>query len=293
MGQLVKYMSADGTVIVHAVDTTDVVSEMERLHKTSATASAALGRLLTASALMGSMLKNDGETITLKLDGGGPIGSVMAISDSAGRVRGTCTEPLADLPLNEKNGKLNVGGLVGTDGSLTVIRSPKAGEQQIGQVALVSGEIAEDITSYYALSEQTPTVCALGVLVNTDLTILNAGGFLLQLLPGAGDEVIDRVEQTIGGLPSVTSMLSDGMTASDIAKAALAGFEPVELGTMQTEYRCNCSRDKMYRVLLSLGRDELRDLAAEQHITEIVCSYCNSKYEFTDEQLLEMAAIDE
>ncbi len=289
MGNLQKWLSADGGIILHIVDSTDIVREIERLHKTSATASAALGRVTTAAVLMGSMLKNEGDTVTLKIDGGGPVGSLLAVCDSECSVRATCINPLADLPLNPSNGKLNVGGIVGNDGTLSVIKTGKNMEQQIGQVELVSGEIAEDVTFYYAKSEQTPTVCALGVLVDRDLSILNAGGFLLQLLPGATDEEIDRIEKNIASTPSITMMLSSGKTITDIVYEVLDGFDPHEISRVDAKYRCNCSRDKMYRVLLSLGREELSRLAGEQEITEIVCSYCNKKYEFASAQLIKMS----
>ncbi len=288
MGRLVKYISTFGEVMVHAVDATDIVGEMHRLHGTSATASAALGRLLCAAALMGSMQKNSEDTVTLKVDGGGAIGSLMAIADGEGNVRGTCSDPFADLPLNPENGKLNVGGIVGADGMLTVIKTV-SGVQQTGSVSLVSGEIAEDVTSYFAVSEQIPTVCALGVLVDVDLSIKCAGGFILQLLPGADEETINTVEDCLKGLKSVTQMMSEGLSVDDMAKSALGGFRCELLKSSFARYRCNCSREKMYGVLKSLGRDELIRLSDEQDVTEIVCSYCNKKYEFTGEQLSEMA----
>ncbi len=288
MGRLVKYITSFGEAAVHAVDATDIVERMRRFHGTSATVSAALGRLLCAAALMGSMLKNEDDTVALKVDGGGSIGTLLAVSDGRCNVRGTCGEPHADLPLNPRNGKLDVGGIVGRDGSLSVIKTIN-GAQQTGSVALVSGEIAEDITSYFAVSEQIPTVCALGVLVDVDLSIRCAGGFILQLLPGADDETIATVENNLRGLKSVTEMMSEGLSIDDIAERALGGFGCELLQSTSAEYRCNCSRDKMYRVLKSLGAQELGRLADEQEITEIVCSYCNRKYEFTSDQLVEMA----
>ena len=285
---LLRVLAKSGNVSLIAIDSTDIVWEMERIHKPSATASAALGRLLTGAALMGSMLKTDGESISLKVDGGGPIGTVTAICDAHGHVRGSCTQPLADLPLNEKNGKLNVGGIVGHDGTLTVMRDFGFGDPYIGTVPLVSGEIAEDLTNYYATSEQVPAAVALGVLVNPDLTIRAAGGFLLQMLPGAGEEEISRAEHNLAGLEAVTTLLDRGSTAQDIAFRVLDGFETQIIAESRAEYRCNCSRDKMRRVLKSLGEKELRQLADEQEITEIVCSYCDARYEFTSAQLLEL-----
>lgn len=290
MNNLVRTISQNGGVIVCAVDSTEAVREMERLHHTAATASAALGRALTGAALMGCLLKGDGDSVTLKFKGGGPVGAVTAICDAHGNLRGNCDFPLADLPLNPANGKLNVGALVGTDGNLVVIKDLGMKEPYIGQIPLVSGEIAEDLTKYYAVSEQIPTAVALGVLVNPDLTIRAAGGYLLQLLPGASDEEITLIESNIAKLEAVTSMIDGGMTPKDIAFAVMDGFSPEVLDTNSVQYRCNCGREKMERVLISLGRAELERLADEQESTELVCSYCNSKYEFSRQTLLELAA---
>ena len=211
MDKLVRCISTDGTLVIMAAETTDMVEKSQQIHKTSAVTSAALGRLLTASSLMGSMLKGETESITLRINGGGPSGTVIAVSDSFGNARGYVQNPVVEIPLNEK-GKLDVAGAVGTDGSLTVIKDLNLKEPYVGQIPLVSGEIAEDITSYYAISEQIPSVCALGVLVNPDLSIKAAGGFIIQLLPTALDDTIDAVERCISGIPSVTSMLCDGLT---------------------------------------------------------------------------------
>ncbi len=289
MNNLVRVISQNGGVFVCAVDATEAVREMERLHRTSATASAALGRALSGAALMGCLLKGEEDSVTLRFKGGGPAGTVTAICDARGNLRGSIDFPLADLPLNPANGKLNVGALVGAQGTLTVMRGSGKGEPYVGQVPLVSGEIAEDLTSYYALSEQTPTAVALGVLVNPDLTIRAAGGYLLQMLPGASEEEITLVEGNIAGLEAVTALLEKGKTPRDIAFAVLDGFSPELLDTSCVRYRCNCSRDKMERVLISLGRGELERLAAEQEETEIVCSYCNKKYVFRDDALLALA----
>ncbi len=287
---LVRIISKNGGAIVSAIDSTAIVQEMERLHKTSATASAALGRLLTGAALMGSLLKEDESSVSLKISGGGPVGVVNAICDANGNVRGNCDYPQADLPLNPVNGKLNVGALVGTDGVLTVMKDLGVSEPYIGQIEIETGEIAEDITSYFAKSEQIPTACALGVLVNPDLTIRAAGGFILQLLPGATVEEISLLEQNIASLDSVTTMLERGMTPREIAFSVLDGFEPNLLDEGVSVYQCNCSVDKMRRVLGGLGKKELEALADELPETEIVCSFCNKKYRFTSDQLRELIA---
>lgn len=279
-------ISQNGGVVVHVVDSTQIVAEMERLHTTSATASAALGRLLTAATLMGKKLKSEGDSITLSVNGGGPVGTLTAIGEANGNVRGKCTNPRADLPLNQMTGKLDVGGLVGVDGNLTVVRDIGLKEPYLGQVPLVSGEIAEDITAYYAQSEQTPTVCALGVLVNPDLKIRAAGGYLLQLMPGATEAEIALVEHNIGRLDSVSAMIDRGMTPAEIAFAVLDGFSPELLETATAQYHCDCSREKMERALISIGKAELQQLAKEQPETELVCSYCNNKYHFSSAELL-------
>ncbi|MEG1944204.1 MAG: Hsp33 family molecular chaperone HslO [Oscillospiraceae bacterium] len=288
MSKLIRAISKNGGVIICVVDSSDIVSKMEEYHKTSATASAALGRLLTAASLMGSMLKEDDCGISLKINANGAIGSMYAVSDSVGNVRGYCDNPLADMPLNPANQKLNVGGIVGTQGALTVTRDFGTRASYSGETKLVSGEIAEDIAAYYAKSEQIPTACALGVLVNTDLTIRVAGGYLLQLLPGASDEEIALIEKNIKCARSVTEMLNDNKSVYDIISVILRGFDPEVLSESQVEYKCNCSEEKMAKALISIGRDEIARLADEQDETEVVCSYCNKRFIYKREELLQL-----
>ena len=286
MANLIRGLSENGGVVFCGVDSTDIVRRAEQLHTTSATCSAALGRLLTGASLMGAMLKDDRDQITLRVSGGGPAGVVIACTDGTGNVKGCIDNPLVELP-PKANGHLDVGGAVGTDGVLTVIRDNKLQkEPTIGQVPLVSGEIAEDITSYYAVSEQVPTVCALGVLVDKDLTILCAGGYLLQLLPGATDEEITRLEQNIAAMPSVTEMLRAGKTPKYMMELAMAGFDPEVLDQRQVEYRCDCSTQRTKEMLLSLGRKELEKMRDEDPHCEVVCHFCHTKYEFDLNQLL-------
>ena len=286
MANLIRGLSENGGVVFCGMDSTDIVRRAEQLHTTSATCSAALGRLLTGASLMGAMLKDDRDQITLRVSGGGPAGVVIACTDGTGNVKGCIDNPLVELP-TKANGHLDVGGAVGTDGVLTVIRDNKLQkEPTIGQVPLVSGEIAEDITSYYAVSEQIPTVCALGVLVDKDLTILCAGGYLLQLLPGATDEEITRLEQNIAAMPSVTEMLRAGKTPKDMMKLAMAGFDPEVLDQRQVEYRCDCSTQRTREMLLSLGRKELEKMRDEDPHCEVLCHFCHTKYEFDLNQLL-------
>lgn len=288
MGKIVSALAADGSVMCHAIDSTDIAARAEQLHRTSATVTAALGRLLTAASLMGSMLKGEDDSLTLRLNGDGPSGVVIAVSDSDGNVRGYVENPIVEIPLNQY-GKLDVAGAVGKNGSLFVMRDLGLKEPYISQTPIVSGEIAEDITHYYASSEQVPTVCALGVLVDTNLTVLHAGGFLVQLLPGAPDSTIDRLEQTLKSIPPVTKMLAEGKTPADIALAALAGFEPNIVGEFDVAYRCNCSRERVERALVSLGSAELHAMAEEQPVTEVDCHFCNKKYRFSPDELRGLA----
>ena len=289
MSNLIRGLSENGGVVFCGVDSTEIVRKAEQLHKTSATCSAALGRLLTGASLMGSMLKDDGDSITLRVAGGGPTGTVIACTDGTGNVKGCIDNPLVELP-PRANGHLDVGGAVGKDGVLTVIRDNRLQkEPTVGQVPLVSGEIAEDITSYYAYSEQIPTVCALGVLVDKDLSILCAGGYLLQLLPGATDEEITRLEQNIAAMPSVTEMLHSGKTPQDMMELAMAGFDPQVLDERDVHYHCDCSRERTEGMLLSLGRKELEKLRDEDPHCEVVCHFCHTKYEFDLNDLVKKA----
>lgn len=283
MGKLVRSISQDGTLIMMAADTTDMVEEAQRIHQTSAVTSAALGRLLTASSLMGSMLKGENDSITLRLNGGGPAGSVIAVSDSHGNARGYVINPVVEIPLNIK-GKLDVAGAVGTDGSLTVIKDLNLKEPYIGQTPIISGEIAEDITSYYAVSEQIPTVCALGVLVNPDLSIKAAGGFIIQLLPTAFDDTIDAVERCIEGIPSVTQMLTAGLSPEDICRRVLSEFELDILDESNPVYECKCSRERVEAALISTGIESLEELTQDEK-TEVSCQFCDKKYCFTPDDI--------
>ena len=283
MDKLVRCISDDGTLIMMAADTTDMIEKAQEIHSPSAVVSAALGRLLTAASLMGSMLKADDDSITLRLNGGGPVGSVIAVSDSSGNTRGYVSNPIVEIPLNIK-GKLDVAGAVGKDGSLTVMKDLGLKEPYVGQIPIVSGEIAEDITSYYAVSEQTPTVCALGVLVNPDLTIKAAGGFIIQLLPTAFDDTIDAVERCIQDIPSVTKMLTDGMTPEEICKSVLKEFTLEVLDESKPEYKCNCSRERVKRALITTGREALLEMA-EDEFTEVTCHFCNKAYRFTSNEI--------
>lgn len=287
MGRILRAISSDGAVMMCITDSSDVVAKAEQIHKTSAVVTAALGRLLTASSLMGNMLKSQDASLTLRLSGDGPCGSLIAVSDYHGNPRGYVQNAIVELPLNS-HGKLDVSGAVGKNGNLYVIRDLGFGEPYVGQLPIVSGEIAEDITSYYAISEQIPTVCALGVLVNPDLSVNCAGGYLVQLLPGADEDVITRLENNLNGLESMTQMLSKGMTIEEICNRVLDGFHPEVLDEFPTEYRCNCSKKRVEKALVSIGRDELKKIYNEEESTEISCHFCNKKYIFTKDNILSL-----
>ena len=286
MANLIRGLSENGGVVFCGVDSTRIVRKAEKLHTTSATCSAALGRLLTGAALMGSMLKDDRDQITLRVSGGGPAGVVIACTDGTGNVKGCIDHPLVELPA-KPNGHLDVGGAVGKDGVLTVIRDNSLQkEPTVGQVPLVSGEIAEDLTAYYAYSEQVPTVMALGVLVDKDLSILCAGGFMVQLLPGATDAEIDQLEKNIAAMPSVTTLLHEGKTPEDMMQLALAGFDPNVLDERDVHYQCDCSAERTKEMLFSLGRKELVRMRDEDPACEVVCHFCHSKYQYDLNDLL-------
>ena len=280
MANLIRGLSENGGVVFCGVDSTELVRRAEQLHTTSATCSAALGRLLTGASLMGSMLKDDGDKVTLRVQGGGPAGVLIACTDGTGNVKGCIDNPLVELP-PKADGHLDVGGAVGRSGVLTVIRDNRLQkEPTVGQVPLVSGEIAEDLTRYYATSEQIPTVCALGVLVDKDLSILCAGGYLLQLLPGATDAEIDTLEKNIAAMPSVTEMLRAGKTPKDMMELAMAGFAPQVLDERTVGYQCDCSEERTKGMLLSLGRRELVKMRDEDPHCEVVCHFCHRRYQY-------------
>ena len=283
MGKIIRAIAEDGSVMMCAIDATDIVSRAEQLHHTSAVVTAALGRALAAGSMMGAMLKGKEDSLTLRIKGDGPLGSIVVVSDSGGNVRGSVGSPVVELPLNAK-GKLDVAGAVGRQGNLYVIRDVGLREPYVGQTELVSGEIAEDITNYYAVSEQIPTVCGLGVLVNTDLTVLHAGGFLIQLLPGAPEESI------VNALPPVTAMLSAGLGPEEICQKALAGFAPQVLDTFPVAYRCTCTRERVEKMLISLGERELQSIIDEGEDINVECHFCDRTYQFTVEQVRRLMA---
>lgn len=284
--RIIRCITSDGAVMASAADTSNLVYTGAKLHMTSPVASAALGRLLTAASIMGAQLKQKDASITLRINGNNSeLGSVIAVSDSKGNVRGYVQNPECHTEYYE-NGKINVAKAVGRTGILNVMRDYGSGDPYIGQVELVSGEIAEDITNYYATSEQIPTVCALGVLLDKeDHEVLLAGGLLIQLLPGADNSTIDKIEQNVSHLEPMTTMLAKGMSIKEICDTALQGFEVEVLDEMPINYACTCSRERVVNSFRLLPDDEIRSLADEKGFAEASCHFCNKKYRFSKLQL--------
>ena len=281
---LVRGMSLDGFVKAVAIRSTELVGEAARIHRTTPNATAAFGRALTAASMMGNMQKTENGSMTLQIKGGGPIGSIVCVSDPVGNVRGYVYEP--NVPFEEKYpGKLNVGATVGTDGTLTVIRDLQMKEPYVGSVPLVTGEIGDDVTAYFAQSEQTPTACALGVLIDTDCSVKVAGGYILQLLPGAPEETIVKLEEGIRRAGAVTPMLEQGMTPEDILGQVCGDLGILFLETTEVSYKCYCSKERVEAALISLGRKELTEIMEEGKPFPVECQFCDTIYTFTPEDI--------
>ena len=277
----------DGMVKVVAIRSTDMVRRATQIQGTTPNASAAFGRALTAASMMGNMQKVENGSMTLQIKGDGPIGSIVCVSDPVGNVRGYVIEP--KVPLVEQHpGKLDVGATVGRNGTLTVIRDLQMKEPYVGSIPLVSGEIGDDVTAYFAQSEQTPTACALGVLVDRDMQVKVAGGYLIQLLPGATDETIDKVEEGIRRSGAVTAMLEAGLTPEDILGQVCGDLGVVFMETTEVAYKCYCSRDRVTAALISLGRKELEEIAGEGKPFPVECQFCDEVYTFTPEDIREI-----
>lgn len=281
---IVRAMSSDGFVKATAICSTDIVRRAAQIQGTTPTATAALGRVLTAASLMGNMQKVEDGSVTLQVKGGGPLGTILCVSDAEGNVRGYVQNPAISL-LEKYQGKLDVGAAVGTNGMLTVIRDLRMKEPYVGSVELVTGEIAEDITAYFAQSEQTPTACALGVLVDRDQSVKVAGGYILQLLPNAPETVISALEEGIRKTGPVTSLLEAGKTPEELLTLVCAGTELEFLETTPVEYRCYCSRERVKGALISLGKKELTDIAREGEMVHIGCQFCDADYTFTPAEI--------
>lgn len=281
---LLRGNSIDGAVRVFVAVTTDLVNEAHRIHHTYPVATAALGRTLTAAAIIGAGLKNETDTTTIQLKGDGPLGSIVAVTDSKSHVRGYVVNPYVDLPLNKK-GKLDVGGAVGK-GYLNVIRDLGMKEPYAGQVPIVTGEIAEDLTYYFARSEQIPTAIALGVLVDTDNSAKAAGGFMIQLMPEATEDIAVKIEEKMKTIEPVTKMIESGMSAEEIFFHITEDFDMLmENKGIEPKYECKCSRERMERALISIGKKELEDIIKEQGEAELTCQFCDNKYKFSKSEL--------
>ena len=283
---IVSAIAANDQIRAFACTTRELVEHAREIHNTSPVISAALGRLLSAGTMMGSMMKGDKDLLTLQIKGAGPVGSITVTADSSGFVRGYADVPDVIIPA-KPNGKLDVSGAVGP-GTLRVIKDLGLKEPYVGEVGLQTGEIAEDLTYYFAVSEQVPSVVGLGVLMNRDNTVRQAGGFIIQLMPFATDEVIDRLEENIKNIRSVTTMLDGGDTPESMLEKVLAGFDVRFTGTKPCGFKCNCSRERLEKVMISLGQKELKNLISEGETVEVGCSFCSSKYHFTVDDLSEL-----
>lgn len=286
MGILKRAITKDASAVSMVLDAADIVSEIEKIHKTSAVVTAALGRLTIAASLMGYGLKGKDDSLSLKLDGNGPAGVLIAVSDGMGNVKSYVQNPVVEIPLNSV-GKLDVAGAVGTDGTLTVSKDLGLKEPYSGTVPIVSGEIGEDIANYFVASEQVPTVCGLGVLVNPDLTVKCAGGFLVQLLPFADENCIAAIEKNVAEIKSVTDLFSQ-KSPEEIALMLLDGLEPNILDSTEAVYKCDCSRERTERILAGLGNEELEKMAEEMDSIDVECHFCGKKYQFTPDEVREL-----
>lgn len=284
---LIRAIDKTGNIRIFVATTTNMVEEARTTHDTSPTATAALGRSLTAAAMMGAMMKNDKDRLTLKISGGGPVGTIMIVANNRGDVKGYVDYPYADVP-SRQDGKLDVGRLVGTNGTITSIMDLGLKEPYVGQANLVSGEIAEDLATYYVISEQQPSAIGLGVLVDKDITVKAAGGYIIQLLPNVAEEDIARIEEAISKASPVSTLIDQGLSPEEIMNVLLKDFEMEILDKSEINYVCDCSRDRIEGVLLSIGKGELQAMIDEDGQGEVVCHFCNTKYHFSKDELEEL-----
>ena len=282
--RIVRAISTDGMVQAAAICSRDLTERARQIHKTLPVATAALGRTLAAASMMGNALKSDGASLTLQFKGGGPLGTVLAVSDNEGNVRGYVTNPHVDIPLR-KDGKLDVGTAVGHEGTLTVIKDLHMKEPYVGTIDLLGGEIAEDVAGYFVESEQIPTACALGVLVDRDQSVKAAGGYLIQLMPGAAEDTIAKVEGGIMAAGAVSAILEKNDDPEAMLRTVMSDFDLKILETCPVEYRCYCSRERVERALISLGREQLEQMLSEQGGCQLTCQFCDAVYEFTAEDI--------
>ncbi len=287
--EIVRAITGDGLVKAAAITGRDIVERARNIHKLLPTATAALGRTLMGASLMGDMLKEEEGALTLQIKGGGPLGTILAVSDHQGNVRGYVQNPQVEL-MELRPGKLDVGRAVGTEGTLTVIKDIGLKEPYVGSIGLFSGEIADDLAMYFVESEQIPTACALGVLVGLDQSVTAAGGYIIQLLPGASEDMITRIEAGVHAMGSVSSALAGGLDGEGLLRAVLKDFDLEILEKHPVEYRCYCSRERVSRALISMGRKDLTDLIAEQGRAELTCQFCDTVYQFSKEELEQLLA---
>ncbi len=291
MDKLVRGITSNGRIRVFGALTTGVVQKAYETHNTTPVATAAFGRTLTAALMMGTMLKGEKENVSLQFKGDGPIATVLAVGTPQGTVKGYVGNNFVALPLKE-NGKLDVGGAIG-DGYLTVIKDLRLKEPYIGKVELQTGEIAEDLTYYFATSEQTPSVVALGVLVDRDFSVKAAGGYIIQLMPEATEEDIIKLEQNLAGLKSVTALIEDGMDIEEILNTVMDGFEIKITDEITPEYKCDCNKERIERAIISLGRQEIEDILKKEKKAEVTCYFCNKEYKFEESELQEILSKNE
>lgn len=283
---IVRATACNNQIRAFAVTTTNMVGEAREKHNTSPVVSAALGRLMTAASMMGSMLKNEKDLITLQIRGDGPIKGLVVTADAKANVKGYPYVPIVDLPLKE-NGKLDVSGGLG-NGIMNIIKDIGLKDPYVGQTHLVSGEIAEDLTYYFATSEQVPSAVGLGVLVDRDYSIKHSGGFIIQLLPGADEEVINKLEERLKVLPSITNLMIEGKTPEEVLDMLLEGMEPQILEKIPTKFQCNCTKERVEKALISIGKKDIKEMIDEGETIELNCHFCNKKYYFTVDELQEI-----
>lgn len=287
--RIVRAISSDGMVQAAAICSRDLVERARNIHKTLPVGTAALGRVLSGTALMGNALKGAGASLTLQIKGNGPLGTILAVSDAEGNVRGYVTDPQVDIPLRA-DGKLDVGAAVGHEGTMTVIKDLNMKEPYVGTVDLLGGEIAEDIAGYFVESEQIPTACGLGVLVDRDQSVKSAGGYLIQLLPGATEDTIVKVEGGIMAAGAVSALLEKDPDPEHLLRTVMSDFDLKILDSTPVEYRCYCSRDRVERALISLGIEELESILRDQGSCRMTCQFCDAVYEFTASDLEKLIA---
>ena len=287
MSYILRGTSKNHGIRIFAADTTSMVEEARRLHNTSPVASAALGRALTASSIMGIMMKGDNDKLTLSINGKGPLGTIVCVADSKGTVKGYVSNPLVDIP-SRADGKLDVGSAVGINGLVTIIKDMGMKEPYTGQYPLVNGEIAEDLTAYYAYSEQQPSAIALGVLVDVDYSIKAAGGFIVQLMPEAEEKDIDILEKNLSQITSVSHLIDEGKIPEDLINLVLKDLEPIIYEKIPVSYKCDCSRERIEKALISIGKKDLDEIIKEDKLAEISCHFCNTVYHFNEAELIDL-----